>query len=114
MKIIISILLIALVSFALGLYLPWWSIAIPAFGIAALLIKKPWVGFIAGFTSIFLLWGGLSLGISAANKHLLATKISVLVINNNNPLLLILMTALAGALVAGFAALSGSLFRRLL
>lgn len=113
MKILVSIILIAAVSFALSLYLPWWCIAVAAFGISTFIVQKPWLAFVSGFTAILLLWGALSWGISAANNHLLASKISVLIMNDASPMLLILITALAGALVAGFASMSGSLLRRL-
>lgn len=113
MKILVSIILIAAVSFALGLYMPWWCIAIAAFGISAFIVQKPWLAFISGFAAILFLWGGLAWGISTANNHLLASKISVLIINDTNPVVLVLITAISGALVAGFASMSGSLLRRL-
>ena len=113
MKFIISILLTALLSFAASLYLPWWSIAMVSFLTAIVIFQKPYTAFIAGFVSLLLLWGGLAWWISTANEDLLAHKISVLVIKADSPLLLIGLTALIGALVAAFAALSGSLLRRL-
>lgn len=111
MKFIVSLVLIALLSFALSLYLPWWSIAIASFAVPLVIGQKPYLDFIAGFVALFLLWGGLAWYISAANHHLLAEKIAVLVINKNDPVVLILVTALTGALVAGFSALTGSLLR---
>ncbi len=112
MKFIISLLLIALLSFAACLYLPWWSIAIATFIVAALIPQKPGKAFITGFLALFLLWGGLSFWISNNNGHLLAHKISLLVLKMDNPYLLIAATALIGALVAGMAALSGSYLRQ--
>lgn len=113
MKLLLSILLIAALSFGLSLFMPWWCIAVAAFGISAFLLQKPWLAFISGFVAIAVLWGGLAWGISTANNHLLASKISVLVIEQDNAGLLILVTALIGGLVAGFAGMSGALFRRL-
>ncbi|HAO45859.1 MAG TPA: hypothetical protein PLZ45_14865 [Ferruginibacter sp.] len=112
MKFIVSLLLTALLSFAACLYLPWWSIALAAFAVAALIPQKPGRSFFAGFLALFLLWGLLSLWMSNANEHILAHKISLLMLNMDNPWLLVLATALIGALVAGFAALSGSFLRR--
>jgi len=112
MKFIISLVLTALLSFAACLFLPWWSIAIAAFLVAALIPQKPGRSFLTGFISLFLLWGGLSFWISKSNEHILAHKISVLVLKMDNPYLLILATALIGALVAGFAALTGSYLRK--
>ena len=46
------------------------------------------------------------------NEHILAHKVSLLILKMDNPYLLILATAVIGALVAGFAALSGSYLRK--
>ncbi|WP_152269547.1 hypothetical protein [Agriterribacter humi] len=113
MKFIVSIVLTALLSFVACLYLPWWSIAVVSFLIPMIIFQKPYMAFITGFVSLLLLWGGLAWWISTANDDLLAHKISVLVIKADSPFLLIGLTALIGAVVAAFAALSGSLLRRL-
>jgi hypothetical protein len=112
MKFLISLLLTAILSFAACLYFPWWSIAIVAFLVAAIIPQKAGKAFITGFLALFLLWGGLSFWISNNNEHLLAHKVSVLILKMDNPYVLILATALIGALVAGFAALSGSFLRK--
>ena len=112
MKFISSLLLTALLSFAACLYLPWWSIAIAAFIVAALIPQHAGKAFLTGFLALFLLWGGLSFWISNNNEHLLAHKVSVLILKTDSPYRLILATALIGALVAGFAAMSGSFLRK--
>lgn len=104
----------ALLSLVLCLYLPWWSIAIVAFFISVVIWLKPYLAFMAGFIALLLLWGGLTLYISSSNNHLLAHKMSLVVINKDAPMMLIALTALIGAITAGFAALSGSLLRSLL
>ena len=112
MKFITSLILTALLSFGACLYLPWWSIAIAAFIVAALIPQKPGKAFLAAFLALLLLWGGLSFWISDNNNHLLAHRVSQLILKMDNPYLLILATALIGALVAGFAALTGSYLRK--
>jgi hypothetical protein len=112
MKFFVSILLIALLGFAACLYLPWWTIAVVAFIVAALIPQKPLKSFFAGFMSLFLLWGAIALFLSSNNNHLLAHKISVLILKKDSPELLIVATALIGALVAGFASLAGSYVRK--
>ena len=112
MKFIVSILLIALLSVAACLYLPWWSIAIVAFIVATSIPQKPWKSFLTGFISLFLLWGSLSWYISSNNDHLLAHKISMIILKKDKPYSLMLVTALMGSLVAGFAALAGSYVRK--
>ena len=112
MKFIVSIILIALLSFAACLYLPWWSIAIVALIVSALIPQSSGISFLAGFLALFLLWGGLTFWISNNNEHILAHKVSLLIIKMDSPYLLMLITALIGGLVAGLAALTGSFLRR--
>ncbi len=111
MKFFISLLLIALLSFALGLYLPWWTLAVVAFAVAALIHQHAGKSFLSGFLAIFLLWGILAFIIDQKNQHLLSRKISGLLSLGDGSLLLILVTALIGGLVAGVAAMSGSYLR---
>ena len=112
MKLFISLILTVLLSFAACLFLPWWSIAIAAFVVAALIPQKPFKAFLTGFIALFLLWGGLSFWMSNNNDHILAHKVSQLILKMDNPYLLILATALIGAIVASFAALAGSYMRK--
>jgi len=112
MKFFISLILTILLSFTACLFLPWWSIAPAAFIVAALIPQKPGKAFLAGFIALFLLWGGLSFWISHNNDHILAHKVSQLMLNMDNPYLLLLATALIGAAVAGFSALAGSYLRK--
>lgn len=108
MKFLVALILILLFSFLAGLYFPWWSIAIVAFILSLLIPQKPWVSFLSGFLALFLLWGFLSVWISVSNGHILAHRVSLLIFKTDSPFLLILITTLIGALVAGFAALSAS------
>ncbi|MBK7122348.1 MAG: hypothetical protein IPH68_05730 [Chitinophagaceae bacterium] len=112
MKFFLSFILTILLSFAFCLFLPWWSIAVASFIVAVLIPQKPLSSFLTAFGALFLLWGGLSFWISYNNDHILAHKVSQLIIKMDNPILLILLTALIGALVAGFAALAGCYLRK--
>ena len=115
MKFFLSFLLIALLSFLGGIYFPWWIIAVAAFLVTFLLRPRPFSGFASGFLAILVLWGTLAWMISVNNNHLLAHRISLLIIKTDSPAMLVVLTALIGAIVAGFAALTGSLvwpFRR--
>ncbi len=111
MKFIISIILTILLSFCACLYFPWWSIAIVAFLVAALIPQTPLASFVTGFIALFLLWGILCFWISTNNNDILAHRISLLIFETDNPFLLIIASALIGALVAGFAALTASYVR---
>ena len=111
MKFIVSVLVIALLSLAAGLFLPWWTIAVVAFVVTSLIPQNPLRSFLSGFTALFLLWGALSWFISSNNEHLMASKVA-LILKMGNPIIMIVATSLIGALVAGFAALAGSFVRR--
>lgn len=113
MKFIVSIILTAILSFLACLYLPWWSIAIVSFAVPLMIVQKPYLAFLTGFIALFLLWGGLAFWISTVNNHILAQKISILVVKSDAPLLLVAVTAFIGGIVAAFSALSGALFRKL-
>ena len=113
MKLIVSIILIMLLSFTACLYFPWWSIAIVAFIVTAIIPQSALMSFISGFFSILILWGALSFWISNNNRHILAHKVSLVILKVDNPYLLMLASALVGALVAGSAALAGSHLRKL-
>ncbi|MEJ7610923.1 MAG: hypothetical protein WKF88_07065 [Ferruginibacter sp.] len=112
MKFFISLILIAALSFAACLYLPWWIIAVAGFLVAVAIPQGAGWSFLSGFLAVFILWAGMSFWISSANDHLLAHKISPLIIKIDNPVLLILATGLIGGLVAGLGALTGSFVRR--
>ncbi|MGH2646445.1 MAG: hypothetical protein ACRDE8_02715 [Ginsengibacter sp.] len=111
MKFIVSIVLTILLSFCACLFFPWWSIAIAAFLVAALIPQPPLVCFFTAFIALFLLWGVLSFWISTNNNHILAHRISLLIFKTDSPFLLIIISALIGALVAGFAALTAAYIR---
>ena len=112
MKFTTSILLMILLSFSACLFFPWWSIAIVAFLITLLIPQTPIASFFTGFIALFILWGILSFWISSNNENILAHRLSLLFFKTDNPFLLILVTALIGALIAGFAALTASFVRR--
>jgi hypothetical protein len=114
LKAIVSILLIGLLSFIAGLFLPWWGFALAAALVSALIPQKPFIAFICGFLAICLLWGGLARSIDAANSGILSKKVAEILPLGGSSLLLVLVTALVGALVGGSAALTGSYFAKML
>lgn len=111
MKFLVSIVLISLLSFIACLYLPWWSIAIVSLLVAIIFHQKPLWSFLAGFCALFLLWTILAFIISSSNNHILAHRMSLVILKSDSPFMLTLITGLIGAMVAGFAALAGSFVR---
>ena len=111
MKFILSILLIAALSFLAGLVLPWWSIAIVAFLVGLFFPQSIGRGFLSGFLGIFILWFILALWIDIKNESILSHKIAQLFPLGGSAIAIIIVTALIGGLVGGFAAMSGTSIR---
>ncbi|MDQ6903523.1 MAG: hypothetical protein M3139_10985 [Bacteroidota bacterium] len=111
MKFAVSIILIMLLSFCACIFFPWWSIALVSFLVVALIPQSPFMSFFSGFLALFLLWGTLTYWISTNNDHILAHRVSLLILNTDSSFLLIISSALIGALVAGFGALTASYIR---
>jgi hypothetical protein len=114
MKFILSIVLVALVTYAIGIYgnLPWWSFVVTNLIIAIALPIKPLQSFIAGALGVGALWAGLAFGIDLANNHILSTKVAQILPLGGSYIALIAVTALVGALLGGFASLTGSFVRK--
>jgi hypothetical protein len=111
-KFLVNTVLIALLSFAGGLFLPFWIIAPVGFVVSFLIPLRPLPAFLSGFTALFLLWGGLALAADMPNHGILATKIAWLLPLNGSPIALILVTALLGALLGGGGALTASFLKK--
>lgn len=108
---IIATLLTAALSCLLQLFLPWWIVAPVAFIVAALVKQSGGMAFLAGFTGVFLLWIGYAFMLSSANDNILVPKVAELLkmLTQGSTIVLFAFTGLIGGLVAGFAALSGSM-----
>ncbi|MBD0278021.1 MAG: hypothetical protein ICV51_18025 [Flavisolibacter sp.] len=113
MRFLLTILLTALLTFIAGLFLPWWSVALVAFIIALLLPQTIGLSFLTGFLGVFIIWMIIAAWIDVANDHILSTKMAQLFPLGGSSVLIMLVSALVGALVGGFAAMSGSSLRRL-
>ncbi|HEY0356637.1 MAG TPA: hypothetical protein VGC29_10555 [Flavisolibacter sp.] len=111
MKLIVSILLIAALGFIAGIFLPWWSIAIVAFLVALLIPQHIGLGFLSGFLGIFIMWAIVATWIDIKNQGILSNKIAQLLPLGGSSVLLVLVTAIVGGLVGGFAAMAGSSLR---
>ena len=114
MKFILSIALVALVTYAIGIYgnLPLWSFVVTNLIIAIALPIKPLQSFIAGALGVGALWAGLAFGIDLANNHILSIKVAQILPLGGSYIALIAVTAIVGALLGGLASLTGSFVRK--
>jgi hypothetical protein len=112
MKFLVAIILTALLSFIAGIYIPlWWFFAFVALLVALLVHQTGRKAFFAGFLGLFFLWFILAFWMDNANEGVLSVKIASLLPFGGSKWMLIIVTAVIGGLVAGFAALSGSYLR---
>ena len=114
LKYILSILLTALLSFVSGGESPCGVRVSAPFMVSAAIPQKPAFSFLSGFLGVFLLWEVLAWWIDNKNSGILSQKMASILGLGSSSLLLIIITSLIGALVAGFAALAGSYFRRII
>lgn len=112
MKFITSILLTALLGYAITLYLPWWTFAVTSLIVAIFIHQSPGRAFLSGFIALALLWGIHAAILDSANNGILAQKIAYVFMLNGSRLILLLLTAIIGGLISAFAALSGSFARK--
>jgi hypothetical protein len=110
-KFIVSLLLIALLSFICGLFLPWWTIAPAAFVVSLLIPQRPPAAFLSGFLALFLLWGGLALAIDTANNSILSTRVAG-ILHVPGTAAVLIATAFIAALVGGGGALTAAYLRK--
>lgn len=111
MKFILSLLLIAALSLIATWYLPWWSLAVVAFLVCCFVQQSSGRSFLAAFLAVFLLWLCFGLWKDNGNAHILATRMAG-VFGLPHYSLYLVVAAVIGGLVAGFAGWAGRLARR--
>jgi len=112
MKFLSAIVLTVILAYLSGIYLPWWTIAVAAFLAGLAVAQRPGRAFLSGFLGIFLLWGTLAWQANSANEGILAARVAMILPLGGSAIMLIFATALAGALVGGMSAMTGSLLRK--
>ncbi len=116
MRFIWHFLILAILTFLLGNYtsLPWWIFAPLAVLTGAIFSGSGWVKFLAAFLAIGSVWGGYAYYIFISEKGGLVLKVGQLLgIADGNPAILIFITALLGATLAGLSVWTGHSFRQI-
>lgn len=105
--------LILVLSYIASLFFPWWIIAVVA-AVVSFVANTKALSFVTGFVAIAILWGRLAYGLSAANEHILASKMALLFSPEGTlgAMSLVILTALIGGLVGGLGAWTGKLGRQ--
>jgi hypothetical protein len=108
MKFILQVILIALLAYLFELFLPWWSVAIAAF-IGGIVLNTR-ANFFAGFLAIALLWAIAALVIEVGAAAPLTERVAK-IFSLPKPALFA-VTSILGALVGGFACMTGGALRQ--
>lgn len=104
------ILLIAIISLILQLFLPWWIVAPVAFGLAYLSARSGRHAFRSGFVAILILWICMALVYSLPNQNLLANRVAQMFMlpeSSFSWIIMLLISGLIGGITAGVSALAG-------
>lgn len=104
-------ILIAITSWILSLFLPWWSLAFPCLIFGGWLGEKAGRSFLYGFIGIGGLWLLQSLIIDFRNDGILTERIAEL-FSLPNGLLIVLLTVFIGGLAGGVSTLTGFLAKQ--
>lgn len=102
--------MIAGLGFFASNMLGWWSIAVVAFLIAFFLHGNNFPSFLSGFLGAGLLWMGYAWMIDAETNQIMSKQIAPL-LQNLEPIVLIIVTGVVGALLGGFGAVTGNSLR---
>jgi hypothetical protein len=109
MRFLLTILLSVLLAWALGLWLPYWSLSLAALIVGFLVRPGGWKAFLAGLLAGTLLWGALAYSADAANTQILATRVGALF--GTSAAGMVGITTVLGALLAGMGTLLGDRIR---
>jgi hypothetical protein len=104
-------LIILILSFISGFFLPWWVIALIAFIATYFFGKTSGQSFWSGFGGVFIAWTILILLKTIPNDNILANRVIQLFPLPHWWALLLLISSLIGGLVGGMSALSSVLMR---
>ncbi len=95
------------------LFLPWWTLLIPAVILGGTLFKSAVSAFFTGFLSLFAAWLVQVLYIDIANESILSGRIAEM-LGVGQSWLVLLITAIIGGLIGGLGTLLGAQIRLLL
>ncbi|MFT6854417.1 MAG: hypothetical protein ACJA0X_000380 [Cyclobacteriaceae bacterium] len=112
MKLIFRIIIIALFTYLMSFYFPWWVGMVIA-GVVSILIYSSGISaIIAGFLGVGSIWFGYSFFLDNSSNSFFSEKI-VELFPFNDPVMLIVLSGIIGGVSGGFGALAGHTFKGL-
>lgn len=108
MKVVAHIIVVSLLCLLLQTFLPWWTMAVGAFATGLFFRQNGFKSFFAGLIGVGLLWFGMAYYLDTSTDSILSTRIAA-IFPTKTVGLLMLVTAVIGGLVGGFASMTGGL-----
>lgn len=109
MRMFLSFLATLALAALLGLWLPFWSLALSAAIVGYAVHPGGWSSFLAGLLAGALLWGGLAVWADSANAGILSSRVGGLF--NTSGMGMLGITAALGGVLAGLGAALGDRLR---
>ena len=111
MRFSIQFVVTLLVAAAVGFFFPWWSMVLAAGVVGSCVYyRRSFASFLAGLLAVALLWGGYAFYLAGADTGLLERFAQLF---GTSGAALPYISALFGGLLAGLAAWTGTLGRKL-
>ena len=107
----IQLVLVLGLGLLLGMFLPWWSVAIAGFAGSYLIRSNSARSFFGSFLGIFLLWLAMAAIVMGTTGSPMPERFAGVMGLPPNGWLLAVVSAAGGGLVAGFAGIAGRSFR---
>lgn len=105
-----AFIFIFLSSWILTLFMPWWTLFIPAIIVGIWLINRGLAAFIIGFCGSGFAWFFHALYIHLSNDGILTSRIADMM-GLGSPWLILLITCMIGGIPGGLGALTGYLLK---
>jgi hypothetical protein len=107
MKFVAHIIVVLLLSWLLQTFLPWWTMALGAFATGLVFGESGARSFLAGLLGVGLLWFAMAWYLDSSTGSIITSKVAA-IFPTKTVGLLMLITAVIGGLVGGFATMSGA------
>ncbi|MFY0652733.1 MAG: hypothetical protein JXQ96_11895 [Cyclobacteriaceae bacterium] len=108
---ILRLILIAFACYLAGILMPWWSVILCSIIISFFLPGHSFNAFLSGFLGVGLLWMVMAWKFDMEAGSNMSSKMTE-IFKLDDPIYLIIVTGVIGAILGGFSALTGNTFRQ--